>query len=51
MDLSSEKITTFSGHRPTALISGVVFHPDGKTVFTSADDELVYQWDAKLVTR
>jgi WD40 repeat protein len=25
----------------------VAFHPDGKTVFTSADDQFVYQWGAE----
>jgi WD40 repeat protein len=37
---SGEEITTFSGHAATALITGIAFSPDGKTVFTGADDKL-----------
>ena len=43
---SGEEITTFSGHAATALITGIAFSPDGKTVFTGADDKFAYPWDA-----
>ena len=43
---SGEEITTFSGHAAPALITGIAFSPDGKTVLTGADDKFAYQWDA-----
>jgi WD40 repeat protein len=40
------EITTFNGHAPSSLITGIAFSPDGKSVFTGADDTFVYRWDA-----
>jgi WD40 repeat protein len=40
-------ITTFNGHGSVALISGIAFYPDGKTVFTTADDHFVHQWNTE----
>jgi len=44
-NLTNQETITFRGHDPTTLISNIVFSPDGSTVFTGADDKIIYQWD------
>lgn len=41
------EITTLRGHSSPALISNIIFSPDGATVFAGvAEDKFAYQWDA-----
>jgi len=44
---SGDEITTLRGHASQALISNIIFSPDGATVFSGvAEDKFAYQWDA-----
>lgn len=39
-------LTSFTGHPEYVSITNIVFSPDGTSVFTAADDQMVYEWEA-----
>jgi len=45
-DLENQDTLTIKVHPPAVWITSIAFSPDGKTVFTGADEKFVRQWDS-----
>jgi WD40 repeat protein len=45
-DLKNQDTLTIKVHPPAVWITSIVFSPDGKLIFTGADEKFVRQWDS-----
>ena len=45
-NLTNQKVLTINVHPSATTMTSITFSPDGKTVFTGADEKFVRQWDS-----